>query len=214
MSILKKIVSIIIIATLVICCGCKQQKETKDMNSQTSIIAISDNQTLKDKLITKSYPINSWSDIALYGSTLEEVNQKFEIQCLRSMRTNYYAIFKSENYGWLYLLFSSEDGKYVVSDIWYYERRVYKQDFEKLILEKSTLADVREIDKFGNEILYASSVGPQSHHYTYDGYRIEIEYGAGDYGNNPKDFIVTNVEIELEEENSVIYNLLPIDKLK
>lgn len=213
MSVLKKIVIIIIIATLVICCGCKQQKETKDMNSQTSIVAISDNQTLKDKLITKSYPINSWSDIALYGSTLEEVNQKYEIQCLRSTWTNYYAIFKSKTHGWLYLLFSLEYGKYVVSDIWYYERPIYKEDFKELILEKSTLADIREIDKFGNEILYASSVGPQSHHYTYDGYRVEIEYGAGDYGDNPKDFIVTKVDINPVSDSTLINSLLPIDKL-
>lgn len=213
MTIFKKIACIFMVATLFICCGCKQQKEKINMNTETDIIAISDNQTPKEELITKSFSIKSWSDIALYNSTLEEVNQRFEIQCLRNIETNYYAIFKSTNNGWLYVLFTRGDNKYIVSDIWYYESKVYKTKFEKLVLNKSTLEDVRRIDNFGNEVLYASSVGPNSIHYTYDGYRVDIEYGVGSYGDNPKKFIVTKVDINPVLDYSVIHNLLPIDKL-
>jgi len=213
MTVFKKIIFILLITILLITSGCIHAKKVESSTKNESIImAIVNNEMPKEQLITRTYTVNSWSDIAVYGLTFEEVNNKFKIECLRSSGNEYYSIFKSQNGGWLYLLFSSESGKYIVTDIWYYEKPVYKIDFQKLILNKSTLADVRKIDKFGNEVLYASSVSPQSYHYTNDGYRIEIEYVIGKYGKIPGNLIISKVDIRPVSENSVYKHLLPIDR--
>lgn len=59
--------------------------------------------------------------------------------------------------------------------------------------------------------MYASSICPTSFHYTQDGFEVEIEYGGG-YGENDENFIVSTVNITPVDNDTIIYNLLNIDK--
>ena len=154
--------------------GCR--KENNLVKKEFEILKIVNNLESKENIIKKKINVEEFSEINLYGCTLEEVNKKYTIECLRKNNNYYYAIFSSKQEGWLYILFELKNNKYVVTDIFYYDKPLYKSDFEKLIIDVSQIDDVRNIDKYGNEILFASSIEPRSFHNTLDGYKICIEY--------------------------------------
>lgn len=203
MKIFRSLLIIIVILCTSTIIGCK--KGNDEMKSDQEILKIVNNNTSKEKIITKKINIESFNDINFYGRTLGEVNKIYQIECLRSNKDIYYAIFNSNNDGWLYMLFELINNKYIATDIFYYETPIYKKDFEKLIVNESQIEDVRNIDKYGNEILYASSIEPSSFHNTLDGYEILIEYK--DY---PQKYVISAIKIH-KSHNSVIDSLLEID---
>lgn len=194
---------VLCISTLI---GCS--KEKNEMKLENDILKIVNNVKLKEEIISKKIDIKSFNDINLFGCSLEEFNKSFNIECLRKNNDKYYAIFNSKNNGWLYVLFELINNKYIVTDILYYEVPIYKRDFEKLIIDSSLIDDVRNIDKFGNEVLYASSIEPSSFHNTLDGYNILIKYKG-----YPKKYVVSEIIIE-KAYNTVINYLLEIDTIK
>jgi len=220
----KKIVCLILII-LLLSSGCSEKTSSKaNTKTEQEILALANNEKPKEYLITKKiFPIYSFSsdDIWNYGlsngTTVEEVNRVCEIECLRHVGEYYYAIFRPLNGGWLYLLFSykAEEQKYTVVDSWYFKKPVYKADFEKLKLKKSTLLDVRRINPFAYEALGTSGINPFSCDYTDDGYCVLVEYDTRDTEElTPKDYYICNLTIGPLTENTVPYNLLPMDKPK
>lgn len=206
MKLVKSLLIIIIILSVSTVIGCG--KENSKVKTEKEILKIVNNVALKENIITKKINIKTFNDINLYGSSLEEFNKVFQIECIRSNNGKYYAIFNSENNGWLYVLFESINNKYIVTDILYYEILIYKSDFEKLIVDVSSIEDVRKIDRFGNEVLYASSIEPSSFHNTLDGYKILIKYK--DY---PQNYVVSEIKIE-KSYDALLDNLLDIDAIQ
>jgi len=173
MKLVKSLLIIIVILFVSTVIGC--EKENDKMKTEKDILKNVNNVTLKENIITQKINVKTFNDINLYGRSLEEFNKIFQIECIRSNNDKYYAIFNSKNNGWLYVLFESTNNKYLVTDILYYEIPIYKSDFEKIIVDVSLIEDVRKIDRFGNEVLYASSIEPSSFHNTLDGYNIVIK---------------------------------------
>ena len=206
MKLVKSLLIIIIILSVSTVIGCG--KENSKVKTEKEILKIVNNIALKENIITKKINIKTFNDINLYGNSLEEFNKVFQIECIRSNNGKYYAIFNAENNGWLYVLFELINNKYIVTDILYYEIPIYKSDFEKLIVDVSSIEDVRKIDRFGNEVLYASSIEPSSFHNTLDGYKVLIKYK--DY---PQNYVVSEIKIE-KSYDAVLDNLLDIDVIK
>ena len=206
MKLVKSLLIIIIVLSVSTVIGCG--KENNKMKTEKKILKIVNNVTLKENIITQKINIKPFNDINMYGYSIEEFNKVFQIECLRSNNDKYYAIFNSKNNGWLYILFESINNKYTVTDILYYETPIYKNDFEKLIVNISSIEDVREIDRFGNEVLYASSIEPSSFHNTLDGYNILIKYKG-----YPQNYVVSEIKIE-KSYNTVLDNLLEIDVIQ
>ena len=221
----KKIVCLILII-LLLSSGCSEKTSAKaSTKTEQEILALANNEKPKEYLITKKiFPVYSFSDNDIgnygvsYGSTIEEVNRVCEIECLRHVGEYYYAIFRPLNGGWLYLLFSYsvEEQKYIVADAWYFKKPVYKADFEKLKVNESTLQDFMKIDPFAGKALHTSGINPFSCDYTYDEYDVVAEYRirGTEEELTPKDYYICNLTIEPLTENTVPYNLLPMDKPK
>lgn len=187
---IKKVNSILFLFLLIMtvssCYGGKNMQET-----DKEYLNLVNNEKNYEELITIEYNINDYfADIYLYGYTLSEVNEKYKIECLRQVDDVYYALFKSKTGGKLFVFFSkNEDEKYVVIRSWYYEKKITKDDFCSLIIGISTLDDVRDIDKFGDEISATSVLSLVSIHFTSDKYYFAIKYE-----DKEDSFIVTDIK--------------------
>ncbi|MCL2672669.1 MAG: hypothetical protein FWF10_11650 [Clostridiales bacterium] len=179
-------------------------KERVSMETQDAIIAIADNTTAKELIITDEYPRELFLDVPKpYGLTMVEINEIMPIQCMRKIAQGYYAVFRSVEGGWFYLGFESNDsGVFIAKNGWYYEIPVQKTDFSNLIIGESTLENVREIDPFGLEYISPyTGMLPCSIHQTIDGFFVEVRYRNG---------IVE--KIIYEQRDHVMSNyILPID---
>lgn len=170
-----------IIILLLICMSSCGKRGSKIMDESNEILKKVNNDASIDELITHDIDITN-KHLAWYGHTLEEINEMYNIECLRKNKNKYYAIFHTTSDCWLIYLFDQEfsekSGKneYVVESYMCFDKIVTLDDFKTLIVNESTLNDVRKIDPYGNEVFYASSSDPVSCHDTFDGYHVEIFY--------------------------------------
>ena len=153
--------------------------------SEAEILALVDNTTDKEKLITQSYKFNKktknyifmpmwflgsaygWEQSVLgtpdlYSFQLAELDKYIEIQCLRQPDPEHlYAVFRDNKGNWYYALFLYyEDGQnshWYVWEVWYPYKKMYKSDFEKLRSGSSTVKDVKKIDPYADFQWYGKS---------------------------------------------------------
>jgi len=190
-----------------------------DNKTEQEILALANNEKSKEELITqKDFPdIYLGWEVKNYDLSMEVINRTLgKIECLRKVGDYYYGVFETINGGWEYLLFSynSKYQEYIASDEWYFKEPIYKADYEKLKVNKSTLQDVRNFNPVvADAYFYTSS--PCTVDYTYDGYRVEIEYDDRYVKEKStyKDYYISKITIEPVGEDTVLHNLLPIDKL-
>lgn len=201
----KKIMAILSICLIIPIYGCVY-KEQDTVNIDKTILSIINNQTEKEELITKSYDIDGYgNNFIKYETSLSAVNDKYEIECLREIETGFYAVFKDNNNGWLFVFFTKEDNEYITTDYWHVNQALYKSNFESIIVGESTFDDVKSIDPYGYE-MFSILQGrlPFTIHETIDGYRIEISYNT--------DYTVADITFD-KEENLCNNYVLQIDKL-
>ena len=125
---MKRIIFLLItFLCIIIIMGCR--KENNLVKKEFEILKIVNNLESKENIIKKKINVEEFSEINLYGCTLEEVNKKYTIECLRKNNNYYYAIFSSKQEGWLYILFELKNNKYVVTD----ELGITTYDFAKVL---------------------------------------------------------------------------------
>ena len=163
-----KYLSIIIIISL-LCSFCSCTKGEKDLKLNIS----ESDKTLVD-LATKIYSDSQLSQIVNYEVSINELNDKFPIECLREEQTIYRVSYLGE--GKIAVILFDDSGNKLTGTI--YNAKKTKSDFDKLTKGKS-LEDVRAIDPDGEYLfLYSgrNDLPRVSSHYTKDGYLITIEY--------------------------------------
>lgn len=196
-----------------------KEDEEKVVRTEAEILEMVNNETPKEKLIKNSYEIDlegifDYEDELSYKKlSLEELDLKYPIECIRKSQLGYYVILKDVKDEWYYILFLKEEGKYLASSRYHYKNQIYKKDFEKLKEGVSTLEDVREIDPYGKEI-FSLVTGriPFSVHITLDGYIINIDYHA--VSEEEENYIVNMITIKPLPNDYIINNLIKIDELK
>lgn len=207
MNITIRIFVYIILISFLLICSCQINTESEIDKMDAMIIAKVDNETPKEQLITKEYRIE-YSIVDFLNLTISDFDKQYNIECLRGISDNmYYSVTKDSLGGYLYVLFEREGKNFISTDVIHCEKPVYMSDFKKIILNNSTLDDVRAIDKYGYE-MFGTETGrlPFSTHQTIDGYLITITYNS----NNEGIFIVS--EIQFSQPSDMMYKmLLPID---
>lgn len=182
---LKKILlSIIFFQSIFFMTSCKGSDKVD--NNFKKYLEIVNNETNSEELITSIYEINDYyEDVYMSGYSIDEVNEKYKIECFRQVNSIFYALIKSSTGGKLFVFFDKRrDNEYRVYTSWYTEKEITLEDFNRLELGVSGLDDVRRIDKFGEEIALSSLVGyppadlliNASFHYTKDEYYVYITY--------------------------------------
>ena len=174
---MKKIIMILMMLLLLLCsCGYNENGKDGDVFKKVN------NEQNINELITKKVKIDSTSDFGTM--TIDEIDKKFDIECLRKVDDIYYAVFKTREYGLLYLVFSNEDqgDNYYVVSYYFPEYSPNSNDFDTLKINESTMTDVQKIDPFG---LYLTGFGrvdvdDYSCHMTSDGYSIFVYYQKGE----------------------------------
>ena len=195
------------------------------------VLARIDNTASAHNLISQIYSKETllrYYSSPFYSSNTCMVNVDVDckIECIRKAdEDRYYTIHKSDDGGLLYLFFTrGKDGflevggdtnRDTVLTNWYVSDEVRKSDFEKLILNSSTLSDVKKLDPYGyypidlyGKVSNTTIALDNSVHLTTDGYQVFIIYGWDDQDNR----IATDVKIEEAGESSFYQQLLPMDR--
>ena len=192
--------------------------------TDASILTRVNNTSSINSLITEEFDMSDYynSSLSLWFEFIEqnihEVDNKLKIECLRQNGEKLYAVYKSRQGGLMYVLFelSEEESRYVSTDVAYYERPIYVSNFEKLVCNESTIADVRKIDPYPYEILTAGSAEPYSHHRLFDGWEAYILYVSPvdkAPGENFENIVVSDISFFRDSKNinSVYHYLSPAD---
>lgn len=222
---IKKILLYIVLFQSVFFITCCKGSD-KVNNNFKEYLEIVNNETNSEELITTIYEINDYyEDVYMSGYSIDEVNKKYKIECLRQVNNVYYAIIKSLTGGKLFVFFDKRrDNEYRVYTSWYTEKKITLEDFNSLELGVSSLDDVRRIDKFGEEIAFSSLVGyppadlliSASFHYTRDEYYVYITYETKGDSKRVKEIKaskkVDNIFSSDYKENNIFNYILNIDK--
>lgn len=165
-----------------------------------------------DKLVKTTY-----MDVALqvysrdyidaeWPELLNDIDNKFPIQCLRKSGAYYYSIHKSNRGGYMYILYEYDRGldKFKMVDKAIMYKTLTREDFNSIKVGKSNLTDVFMIDP---EINYFLSVDRGTTvHFLKDGGLMRINYS-----NKKGSYIVTEVKYDTPRKRSVARYLLPQD---
>ena len=154
---------------LFLICSC-----TKGGNDLTIEIAPS-NKTLVD-LASKIYNETELSELMKFNGSLNELNIKYPIECLRKDNGMYRVSYLGD--GRIAILLFDDSGNKVFANT--YSSQLLKSDFDEMVKGRS-LEDVMAIDPNGEYLfLYTgrNDTPKVSSHYTIDGYLITIEYDA------------------------------------
>ena len=183
--------------------GCEAVIEGNSEMNESSILQRVNNIEKKEDLITKSYDIKS-SGINFLNLSMSDVAKTFEIECLRTISDGLYAVLKDNDGGWLYLLFNKNGDQHFVQDYWHSNGRVLKETFDSLILNQSTIDQIRSIDPYGYEML-SQETGrlPFSVHLTQDNYKVFVTYDS--------QLVVTQIEF-IQDDEDLNRKILPFDK--
>lgn len=168
------------IILMLLLCSCSQ-KETDTK------IEISPSDKSIIKLASKIYDEQQLSNIAKFGGSLNELNDKYPIECLRKNVNIYRASFLGNDI--IAVVAFNNSGKFLFGKT--YAVQLSKSDFNEMKKGQS-LEDVMATDPNGEYLfLYTgrNDTPRSSSHYTKDGYLITVEYDESN--------IITNITEEL-----------------
>ncbi len=169
-----------------------------------------------NELIKTIYTEDELLESKKFNREYSKVEGLFEIECVRVIGDKFYTILKSNNGGTLYMLFGKNDkGKYVSEDVWYFTKKLYRQNFDALTVGSSTRLDVKMIDPFDDYFIASGlyDVNPFSTHYTVDGYIIKLEYERHYVeGTADEQLRICSMTSENASGNSIYSMLIPMDK--
>ena len=169
----------LIVMPLVICSCAKGES---DLNIEISPT----DKSLVD-LASKIYKETELSELVKFSGSLNELNVKYPIECLRE-DNGMYRVSYLGNESVAIFLFDGSGNKLFGRT---YSTQLLKSDFDKL-LKGQSLDEVRAIDPNGEYLfLYTGRTDTPrvSSHYTKDGYLITIEYNTSN--------VVTGISEEL-----------------
>ncbi len=158
---------IFIIVMLLVICSCT--KGGSDLNIEIS----PPDKSLVD-LASKIYDETEVLELMKFNGSLNELNIKYPIECLREDNGMYRVSYLGDE-SVVIFLFDGSGNRLFGST---HSTRLLKSDFDKLVKGQS-LDDVRAIDPNGEYLfLYTgrNDTPKVSSHYTKDGYLITIEY--------------------------------------
>ena len=158
-----------VIAIFLVICSCT--KGGRDLNIEIS----PPDKRLVD-LTSKMYDETELLEITKFNGSLNELNVKYPIECLRKDDEMYRVSYLGDESITIVLFDSS--GNKIMSNT--HGAHLLKSDFDGLVKGKS-LVEVRAIDPNGEYLfLYTgrNDIPKVSSHYTKDGYLITIEYDA------------------------------------
>ena len=132
-----------------------------------------ENKTLPG-LAATVYTDEQLADIARFEGTLNELNKKFPVECLRELEDGYRASYLGKNS--VAVIYFDEKGNKLSGSK--FKTLKLKSDFDALT-EGQAIDDVQKLAPDGNYLfLYSgrNDLPKISSHYTADGYLISIEY--------------------------------------
>ncbi len=178
----------------------------EQMDLKQEILNLADNDRSADELITTVYKKEELKTFIRLDSALQEQPP----ECVRVTNDKLYFVYKCEGDNYLFLMYNFEDENSFPISSWYLGEKFYCKDFEALAEKKASLNEVQEFDPYGNYISYYASLNTQLYtlHQTVDGYLIRLEYS--DETGEP--LAVNKITKFNGENNTLYYNLLPIDK--
>ena len=169
-----------IIVMLLVICSCT--KGENDLNIEIS----PPDKSLVD-VASKIYDETELLELMKFNGSLNELNIKYPIECLREDNGMYRASYRGDG-SVVIFLFDGSSNRLSGST---YSTKLLKSDFDRLVKGQS-LDEVRAIDPNGEYLfLYTgrNDTPKVSSHYTKDGYLITIEYDASN--------VITNINEEL-----------------
>lgn len=135
--------------------------------------------------------------------------KKYPITEIKDAGYNKIAKISTKNGGKLFILFEKDNtGEYISSSGWYFNSVIKSKDFDNLLVGKSTLNDVRKIDRYGDEFIDISRVDvpPCTIHRTQDKKIITIKYKLSNNNVDTNSFIINSIEIQDDiSEKDVLY---------
>lgn len=156
------------------------------------IIKISPSDKSLIELVSETYDETQLMDIVSFDGSLNDLNTKYPIECLRDYNGMYYRVAYLGNDSIAILTFDRSYNK-LFGRI--YSASLSKTDFDKLTKGMS-LDEVRSIDTNGEYLFLYTGRNDlnESFHCTKDGYFYAIEYV---YDESMKSWIVSEIKIEL-----------------
>ena len=180
MKILKYVSVFIVVLSLGCLYSCNRGEKVK--------INISDPNIALPDLASKVYSDSQLLEIANFDGSLNELNDKFPVECLRLDQKIYRASYLGENK--IVVVFFDNSGNKLRGNI--YNTNKSKSDFGELKIS-SSLKDVKFIDPDGEYLfLYTgrNDIPRVSSHYTKDGYLITVEYDFNDNIANIRESLI------------------------
>lgn len=175
---------IFIIVILLMICSCS--KGGNDLNIEIS----PPDKNIVD-LVSKIYEGTELSELTEFGGSLNELNSKYPIECLRKEDDGIYRVAYLGDESVITFFFDGSGNS--IFGRTYNRVQWLKSDFDKLV-KGQTLGEVMAFDPDGDYLfLYTgrNDLPRISSHYTKDGYLIYIEY------DDSKDGIITSITEEL-----------------
>ena len=166
----KKCFSLVVVMTLLfLLCSCT--KGGSDLSIKTS----PSDKSLID-LASQIYDKSQLIELAKFDGTMNELNAKYPIECLREANGIYRASYLAD--GSIAVILFDNSGNKLWGNI--YNTQLLKSDFSRLA-KGQLLEEVRTIDPNGEYLFLftgRNDTPKVSSHYTKDGYLITIEYDA------------------------------------
>ena len=169
MKTIKTFLLFALIALLVLCCSCK----SKEVKMKLKITPPDKNIC---EIIKEPKSDEELRNILDFNGTLEELNKKHPIHCIRENDAYFRLSYRGKNK--IAILLFDKNGEKIYSNI--YNATLLKDDF-KTLKKGSTLDAVQDIDPKGAyTFLYTgrNDIPRESYHYTKDGFVLIVEYNA------------------------------------
>ena len=226
----KRVLIVLLIFTAILSFSACAERGKKHIPNRTEaeILALADNDTPYDELITREYARAELVELHR-ERRLVNVDNEINIECLRKADENwsedwYYSIFKAEEGGMFVTVYESyptfENGAFIQQAYWYFEKVPYSSDFDKLTPGVSNVNDVIEISPNGIYTMFGyppRPLPPFSRHNTIDGYSVMVYYNKDETAGETKEeqYIVADVVCSPANSGDLVwwYSLLqPVDR--
>ena len=166
---MKRTAILVLIASLLLClCACGNEK-IKESDKSKNVI----------ELVTKAYDSNELNEIASFEGSIYELNDKYNIECLRIVGEYYRVAYLGD--GCVLIIYYTQSGQKLHANI--SQTPLTSGSYESIMVGDS-IAKVMEFDPDAEYwFLYTGRTDfPRvSSHYTKDGYLITIEYDESNY---------------------------------
>jgi hypothetical protein len=184
---MKKTAFIFSILLVLLLSSCTKETSLTSPMTGPNGMYVSEINTNISKLITKSYSEEQLQEMEQSFYSLQDLNNKYPVKCLRKRGTIFRAVYKGKES--ILILYYDNSGKMLFSD--YFVATLSLSDFG--VLKKNDFVDsVRALDPGGqyNFLFTGRTDTPRiSNHCTIDGYFIIIYYNAK--------WQITKIETEL-----------------